>query len=626
MLITALAACGSESTNSAVADEQHSGHAHDSEPRPALPRFDGPTLGGGSAGTDLFQGRRGLIFLFSAADENVIPAAKIIHQLESEAKDANILFLGISRDTQTETAEAFVEDNGFAFPIIRDPRFQITTKLETAAGQPGLVLVDAEGQILVRSSSFPDDPEVAKAWEDQVRELLRLEKHEATLEVQLGLRPKAPAFDVQTLGGEPVTLEGIKAKAIVVVFFLPTCPHCHSALQHLNRLYKDLKDDGLEIIAISVSNKVYVIEDMAERFELSFPIHTDPDAKAQHAYGSRGGVPDLLILNSAREVVTRQKGWGPRIQAIVSMSIRNTLGVTNPMLLSKEGYSGQETCQSCHTTQHATWSLSQHAHAFDTLVKHGEDTNPECLGCHTVGWEKKGGYSLDQPQPYLEAVQCENCHGRGGPHQSPEFAKVGFEAQCLTCHTPDHSLNFKFAEALPLISHAMNADVLSLSLEERVARLKQGDVFQRDLFATAEYVGSPACESCHVDQHKLWSERGHARAFDTLVTKNEAGNDTCLKCHTTGFGEIGGFTAKDSPDHLKGVGCESCHGPGGDHVAENARKKGTILRLTEKCDSCVILQICGSCHDDVNDAGFEFELKEKLERIRHGSPAGDSAE
>jgi hypothetical protein len=32
----------------------------------------------------------------------------------------------------------------------------------------------------------------------------------------------------------------------------------------------------------------------------------------------------------------------------------------------------------------------------------------------------------------------------------------------------------------------------------------------------------------------------------------------------------------------------------------------------------VILQICGSCHDDANDPGFEFALDGKLAKTRHG--------
>ena len=34
---------------------------------------------------------------------------------------------------------------------------------------------------------------------------------------------------------------------------------------------------------------------------------------------------------------------------------------------------------------------------------------------------------------------------------------------------------------------------------------------------------------------------------------------------------------------------------------------------------CVILQICGACHDEANDPGFAFEVDRKIEIQRHGS-------
>jgi hypothetical protein len=75
----------------------------------------------------------------------------------------------------------------------------------------------------------------------------------------------------------------------------------------------------------------------------------------------------------------------------------------------------------------------------------------------------------------------------------------------------------------------------------------------------------------------------------------------------------------ESHTDLARVGCESCHGPGGEHVKEDAVKIGNIVSLGDKCDSCVILQICGSCHDEANDPGFEFEVIEKIEAQRHGT-------
>jgi hypothetical protein len=54
-------------------------------------------------------------------------------------------------------------------------------------------------------------------------------------------------------------------------------------------------------------------------------------------------------------------------------------------------------------------------------------------------------------------------------------------------------------------------------------------------------------------------------------------------------------------------------------VQEGAARIGNIVSLGDKCGSCVILQICGSCHDEINDPGFEFEVLEKIEIQRHGT-------
>ncbi|HEX9814953.1 MAG TPA: hypothetical protein VGB31_08420, partial [Myxococcota bacterium] len=60
-------------------------------------------------------------------------------------------------------------------------------------------------------------------------------------------------------------------------------------------------------------------------------------------------------------------------------------------------------------------------------------------------------------------------------------------------------------------------------------------------------------------------------------------------------------------------------GPGAEHVKQDTAKTGNIVSLGDKCDSCVILQICGRCHDEANDPGFEFEVLEKIEAQRHGT-------
>jgi hypothetical protein len=241
-----------------------------------------------------------------------------------------------------------------------------------------------------------------------------------------------------------------------------------------------------------------------------------------------------------------------------------------------------------------------------------------------VGYGEPGGFKSSRETPELEDVGCETCHGRGGPHLSPGFVSAGnYQPACARCHDPKHSLGFEYATFLPRISHAANAAIAKLPPEEKRKQLAARGARRQDLLPTNPvYVGSAACRSCHAAEFETWSASPHAHAVETLSAVRKQGNPDCLRCHTTGFGRPGGFPEKALPaEHadLAGVGCESCHGPGGDHVAEGAAKIGTIVSLGDKCDSCVILQICGSCHDDANDPGFEFEVKKKIEKQRHGT-------
>src|SRR6185436_2059130 len=147
---------------------------------------------------------------------------------------------------------------------------------------------------------------------------------------------------------------------------------------------------------------------------------------------------------------------------------------------------------------------------------------------------------------------------------------------------------------------------------ERQRILEQRGAIRTDLLPTAaRHVGSEACQSCHAKEYESWAAGPHAAAFKVLEVRKLGGDAKCQKCHTTGFGREGGFppgSAASAHADLARVGCESCHGPGGDHIAA-PNERGTIVALGDKCDSCVILQICGSCHDAANDPGFEFEVK-----------------
>jgi hypothetical protein len=93
--------------------------------------------------------------------------------------------------------------------------------------------------------------------------------------------------------------------------------------------------------------------------------------------------------------------------------------------------------------------------------------------------------------------------------------------------------------------------------------------------ARASYAGTQSCVTCHQTAGNVWTQSGHARAFATLLERKADADPNCLACHTVGFGTPSGYRREFGADKLVDVGCESCHGPGSQHV-EQRRAGGEI--------------------------------------------------
>jgi hypothetical protein len=111
---------------------------------------------------------------------------------------------------------------------------------------------------------------------------------------------------------------------------------------------------------------------------------------------------------------------------------------------------------------------------------------------------------------------------------------------------------------------------------------------------TATYLGSENCAACHTSEYERWTPSAHAHAMTTLGTHQRASDPDCMKCHFTGFQQPG--SALNS--NLANVGCESCHGPGSDHVVAPDTQYGA---LPASAAACV------ACHSYDNSPDFRWE-------------------
>jgi cytochrome c554/c'-like protein len=171
--------------------------------------------------------------------------------------------------------------------------------------------------------------------------------------------------------------------------------------------------------------------------------------------------------------------------------------------------------------------------------------------------------------------------------------------------------------------------------------------------AANQYIGAAKCKNCHNaassgDQYGKWKEQKHAKAFETLATadaKKIAKDkgiddpqkaDACLKCHATAFKEDPAKIMKGF-DANAGVQCESCHGPGQNHM--KARMKAAAAagepadgkaapRVEVPKDEILSrpeMAACTTCHNKESPSYKPFCMKKFSQEIAHLDPRDPKA-
>lgn len=183
-------------------------------------------------------------------------------------------------------------------------------------------------------------------------------------------------------------------------------------------------------------------------------------------------------------------------------------------------------------------------------------------------------------------------------------------------------------QRVPLDSRFATSNIGTLLMQDYQDQLKE-DGFEKlgirrsiphpQRATNGGFVGTKKCAVCHEPSHDVWKKSGHADAWHTLQTLEvpRTHDPECISCHAVGWHgtnyfpyETGFWDEQDTP-HLIDVGCESCHGPGENHVkAEEANDPDERKRMRE----AMVLTLeeaketqCYSCHDLDNSPDFDFD-------------------
>ena len=121
----------------------------------------------------------------------------------------------------------------------------------------------------------------------------------------------APDFELATTDGGSTTLAAQRGKVVFVNFWATWCPPCRDEAPSLERLYRELRDEGFEVLAVSVDAPASreEVEAFEREFELSFPVLLDPGKRAHDAFGVTG-VPETYLIDRGGRL--QERYIGPR--------------------------------------------------------------------------------------------------------------------------------------------------------------------------------------------------------------------------------------------------------------------------------------------------------------------------
>lgn len=200
--------------------------------------------------------------------------------------------------------------------------------------------------------------------------------------------------------------------------------------------------------------------------------------------------------------------------------------------------------------------------------------------------------------PYAGSARCESCHTReyaawedsghalaAGPPAGPAYDGTVYLASLTG--------TFRASAAAVTFSPAEGTAALPVALTIGGRAMQQPLVAtERGALQTLPF----AWDRARGEWFDLFPHAPDPGDLDHWRGSHMTANSQCLACHVTGYAR--GYDASSGEFHSRweepGVGCEACHGPGGDHV--RARAAGRSDRYDALSPRTAAHEICASCH------------------------------
>lgn len=135
-------------------------------------------------------------------------------------------------------------------------------------------------------------------------------------------RPAA-AFALTTFDGQPLSLESLRGKVVVLNFWASWCnPACYEEAPVLERGWRAFKAQDVVVVGIDIQDTVEAAQKFMRQFSLTFPNARDLTGKVSIDYGVYG-VPETFFID--RQGRIRAKHVGAVTDAVFRSKVETLL-------------------------------------------------------------------------------------------------------------------------------------------------------------------------------------------------------------------------------------------------------------------------------------------------------------
>ena len=117
----------------------------------------------------------------------------------------------------------------------------------------------------------------------------------------------APEFSLPQLSGQTIDLSAYRGKIVLLDFWATWCDPCREEIPYFVELQNKYRDQGLQIIGISMDDGPEPVRDFYQHFQMNYPVAMG-NAKIGELYGGVLGLPIVFLIGRDGRIVTKYTG------------------------------------------------------------------------------------------------------------------------------------------------------------------------------------------------------------------------------------------------------------------------------------------------------------------------------